>query len=234
MRHCRGWLLRLLNNSVRDQDDFNRLDMQLVKAVQQAGVDTSAQPLADLRKPRMYAPQQQQLEAALKNYGGIHNLMRDPLSATLRLQVLMHHLPSGTNIDTLLQHEIDYYLSSQLWYTHGGSRPTSRDNSFNRTGSGSSSGGNSMGRANSGGSNHGSGSGGMLRRNSSMGLPGSRGRSTAVSVVEPFMVLRNDVVRSEWRAAFGPRERITWKEFWNKLVAGHVSAGWVTDSPWRE
>eukprot|EP00775_Hariotina_reticulata_P003910 gene3910-4164_t len=124
----RGWLLRLLNNSVRDQDDFNRLDAQLVKAVQQAGVDTSAQPLADLRKPRMYAPQQQQLEAALKNYGGMHNLMRDPF----------------------------------------------------------------------------------------------RGRTPAVSVVEPFMVLRNDVVRSEWRAAFGPRERITWKEFWNKLVAGHA------------
>ncbi|KAF6256218.1 hypothetical protein COO60DRAFT_135401 [Scenedesmus sp. NREL 46B-D3] len=40
----RGWLLRLLN-SVRDQDDFNRLDQLLVNAMEAAGADTSSSPL---------------------------------------------------------------------------------------------------------------------------------------------------------------------------------------------
>ncbi|WIA36602.1 hypothetical protein OEZ86_007890 [Tetradesmus obliquus] len=206
----RGWLLRLLN-SVRDQDDFNRLDQLLVNAMEAAGADTSEQPIADLRRPHTYAPQQQQLEAALKHLGGITKLLRDPLSATIRLQSLLHHLPSGSNIDTLLQQEIDHYLSSQLWFSDSDSRPGSRESSFyvSSTASGSGSGG--VGRAGSGG---GSG-GGMLRRQRSLG-PGRR--PATLSVVEPFMVLRNDTVRSEWRGAFGGRERVTWREFWYKLV----------------
>lgn len=218
---CRGWLLRLLN-SVRDQDDFNRLDQLLVSALEATGADTSEPPLADLKKPRMYAPQQQQLEVALKHLGGITKLLRDPLSATIRLQSLLHHLPSGSNIDTLLQQEIDHYLSSQLWFSESGSgsRSGSRENSFNRlNSSGSNGSGGAVGRANSGGSIHGSSSGGVLRRQSSLG-PGRR--PATLSVVEPFMVLRNDTVRSEWRAAFGGRERVSWKEFWYKLVQPQV------------
>jgi hypothetical protein len=44
------------------------------------------------------------------------------------------------------------------------------------------------------------------------------------------MVLRNDTVRSEWRGAFGGRERVTWKEFWYKLVQPQV--GWSQCSAW--
>lgn len=211
---CRGWLLRLLN-SVRDQDDFNRLDQMLVSALEAAGVDTSEEPLLELKKPRSYAPQQQQLEAALKHLGGIAKLLRDPLSATIRLQSLLHHLPSGSNIDALLQQEIDHYLSSQLWFSDSSSsRPGSRENSFSRLGSAGSNGSNGLAR---GGSN-GSGSG-LLRRTSSLG---ARGRAS-LSVVEPFMVLRNDIVRTEWRQAFGGRERVTWREFWYKMVQPTVS-----------
>lgn len=212
---CRGWLLRLLN-SVRDQEDFNRLDQMLVSALEAAGVDTSEQPLLDLKKPRSYPPQQQQLEVALKNLGGIAKLLRDPLSATIRLQSLLHHLPSGTNIDSLLQQEIDHYLSSQLWFSDNSSRPGSRNNSFNRLSSAGSSGSNGLNRGSSGGSGS-----GMLRRTSSIG---QRAR-TSLSVVEPFMVLRNDTVRTEWRQAFGGRERVTWREFWYKLVQPTVRPG---------
>jgi hypothetical protein len=213
---CRGWLLRLLN-SVRDQDDFNRLDQLLVNAMEAAGADTSEQPIADLRRRHSYAPQQQQLEVALKHLGGIAKLLRDPLSATIRLQSLLHHLPSGSNIDTLLQQEIDHYLSSQLWFSDSESRPGSRESSFYVSSTATGSGGGGVGRA---GSSGGSG-GGMLRRQSSLG-PGRR--PATLSVVEPFMVLRNDTVRSEWRGAFGGRERVTWKEFWYKLVQPQV--GW--------
>jgi hypothetical protein len=159
---CRGWLLRLLN-SVRDQDDFNRLDQLLVNAMEAAGADTSEQPIADLRRPHTYAPQQQQqqLEIALKHLGGIAKLLRDPLSATIRLQSLLHHLPSGSNIDTLLQQEIDHYLSSQLWFSDSDSRPGSRESSFCITSTATGSGGNGVGRAGSGG---GGGGGGILRR----------------------------------------------------------------------
>eukprot|EP00878_Enallax_costatus_P012153 GHUV01012690.1.p1 GENE.GHUV01012690.1~~GHUV01012690.1.p1 ORF type:complete len:612 (+),score=147.24 GHUV01012690.1:321-2156(+) len=209
----RGWLLRLLN-SVRDQDDFNRLDQMLVNALEAAGVDTSQEPLVELKKARSYPPQQQQLEAALKSLGGIAKLLRDPLSATLRLQSLLHHLPSGSNIDALLQQEIDHYLSSQLWFSDNSSRPGSRENSFNRMSSAGSSGSNGLNRGGSGGSGS-----GMLRRTSSLG---TRARAT-LSVVEPFMVLRNDTVRTEWRQAFGGRERVTWREFWSRMVQPAVS-----------
>lgn len=210
---CRGWLLRLLN-SVQDQDDFNRLDQMLVNALEAAEVDTSQQPLVELKNPRSYAPQQQQLEAALKNLGGIAKLLRDPLSATIRLQSLLHQLPSGSNIDFILQQEIDHYLSSHLWFSSISSRPGSQENSFNRLGSAGSNGSNGLNRGSSGGSGS-----GMLRRTSSLG---ARARPT-LSVVEPFMVLRNDTVRTEWRQAFGGRERVTWREFWSKMVQPAVS-----------
>jgi hypothetical protein len=183
-----------------------------------AGADTSEQPIADLRRRHTYAPQQQQLEIALKNLGGITKLLRDPLAATIRLQSLLHHLPSGSNIDTLLQQEIDHYLSSQLWFSDNDSRPGSRESSFYVSSTATGSGGGGVGRA---GSNGGSG-GGMLWRQSSLG-PGRR--PATLSVVEPFMVLRNDTVRSEWRGAFGGRERVTWKEFWYKLVQPQVRCG---------
>lgn len=182
----------------------------LVNALESAGVDTSEQPLLDLKKPRSYAPQQQQLEIALKNLGGIGKLLRDPLSATIRLQSLLHHLRSGSNIEALLQQEIDHYLSSQLWFSDSSSsRPGSRENSFTRLGSGGSGGSNGLNRGSSGGSGS-----GLLRRTSSLG---ARAR-TNLSIVEPFMVLRNDTVRTEWRQAFNGRERVTWREFWYKLV----------------
>lgn len=214
---CRGWLLRLLG-PVRDQDDFNRLDQQLVNALQQAGVDTSEPPLLELSTYRAYQPQQQQLENVLKQLG-ITRLLRDPLSAMLRLQTLLNHLPSGSNIEVLLQQEIDYYLSSCMQFvdTNGaGSEATSRENSFSWVG-----GGDSLQKGNGlGGSN---GSSTSLRRSSSSGpLMASRARAAAMSAVEPYMVLRNDTVRAEWRSVFGNRERITWKEFWHKLVQPQV------------
>lgn len=82
------------------------MDKQLVASLQQAGVDTSAPPLAELALPCSYPPQQQPLECALKQFGGIERLLRDSLSATLRLQSLMNHLPSGSNIEALLQQEV--------------------------------------------------------------------------------------------------------------------------------
>lgn len=218
----RGWLLRLLG-PVRDQDDFNRLDLQLVNALQDAGVDTSEPPLVELRSPRAYQPQQQQLEATLKNLG-ITKLLRDPLSAVLKLQSLLNHLPSGSNIEVLLQQEMDYYLSSCLQFTDSngssGSESSSREASFTRAGSGSDS---TLPKLN--------GSGALRRQSSSSGpLAGVRGgsRTGSASVMEPYMVLRNDTVRSEWRSMFGSRERITWKEFWHKLVQPQVRRGVVS------
>lgn len=213
---CRGWLLRLLG-PVKDQDDFNRLDQQLVTALQQAGVDTSEPPLTELTAARRYQPQQQQLESALKQLG-ITRLLRDPLSAMLRLQSLLNHLPSGSNIEVLLQQEIDFFLSSCMQYPENGSSSASREDSFSRVGSGSDS---SVLKANGPGSGN---SSTTLRRSSSSGpMAAGRGRAAGGAAVEPFMVLRNDTVRAEWRSIFGSRERITWKEFWHKLVQPQVS-----------
>lgn len=210
---CRGWLLRLLG-PVRDQDDFNRLDQQLVNALQQAGVDTSQPPLTELSTAFTYQPQQQLLENPLKQLG-IVRLLRDPLSATLRLQSLLNHLPSGSNIEVLLQQEIDFYLSSCMQFTDAAGSETSMD-SVSRAGSGSDS---SVQKANGNSAQ-------ALRRSSSSGpLMAGRSRAAAgASAVEPYMVLRNDTVRAEWRSVFGPRERITWKEFWHKLVQPQVRA----------
>jgi hypothetical protein len=40
----------------------------------------------------------------------------------------------------------------------------------------------------------------------------------AAAVAGPHLVLRNAEVRAEWRKAFGPVERVTWRDFWQKLV----------------
>lgn len=213
---CRGWLLRLLG-PVKDQEDFNRLDQQLVTALQQAGVDSSEPPLQELQTARTYQPQQQQLESALKTLG-ITRLLRDSLSATLRLQTLLNHLPSGSNIEVLLQQEIDFYLSSCVHFPeYNGTSSAIRENSFNRAGSGSDSGLPKLSGPGSGNSAT------QLRRSSSSGpIAGIRGRAASMQAVEPFMVLRNDTVRAEWRSVIGLRERITWKEFWHKLVQPQV------------
>lgn len=210
---CRGWLLRLLG-PVRDEDDFHRLDQKMVNALQQAGVDTSQPPLTELSAARVYQPQQQQLEHMLKQLG-IARLLRDPLSATLRLQSLLNHLPSGSNIEVLLQQEIDFYLSSCLQFTETtSSDPSGLDTVGSRANSGSDSSAQKGANGNSAQA---------LRRSSSSGpLIAGRARAAALSAVEPYMVLRNDTVRAEWRSMFGTRERITWKEFWHKLVQPQV------------
>lgn len=216
---CRGWLLRLLG-PVRDQEDFNRLDLLLVNGLQQAGVDTSQPPLTELSAALTYQPQQQQLEGLMKQLG-IARLLRDPLSATLRLQSLLNHLPSGSNIEVLLQQEIDFYQSGFLQYTErftpNGEVPASMDLG-SRAGSGSDSG---VPKGPSGSSAQ-----QQLRRSSSSSGPllAGRARAAAMAAVEPYMVLRNDTVRAEWRSTFGSRERITWKEFWHKLVHPQVGA----------
>lgn len=216
---CRGWLLRLLG-PVRDQEDFNRLDQLLVNGLQQAGVDTSQPPLTELSAALTYQPQQQQLEGLMKQLG-IARLLRDPLSATLRLQSMLNHLPSGSNIEVLLQQEIDFYQSGFLQYTE---RLTSNGDALasmdlgSRAGSGSDSG---VPKGPSGSSTQ-----QQLRRSSSSSGPllAGRARAAAMAAVEPYMVLRNDTVRAEWRSTFGSRERITWKEFWHKLVHPQVGA----------
>lgn len=221
----RGWLLRLLR-PVRDQDDFSRLDKQLVASLEQAGVDTSQPPLTDLQQPCAYAQQQQQLECALKQFGGIERLLRDSLSATLRLQSLMNHLPSGSNIEALLQQEIEYYQSSSLPLLERDGSMAGAD-AFLRAGSGSSNGGSgSLPKVNGGLATIGSGGGGsssasrLRRTSSSAGRPLKGG--AAVQAAEPYMVLRNDTVRSEWRVVFNNKERVLWKDFWHKMVQPQV------------
>lgn len=172
-------------------------------------MDTSEPPLIELREAHAYQPQQQALEAALKSLG-ITCLMRDPLSATLRLQSLLKHLPSGSNIEVLLQQEIDFYLSSTVQFIDSSSEslengPASRQSSDS-----------SVPKGVTGGSVQ------LRRSSSSSPLVGSRGRATAMAAMEPYMVLRNDTVRAEWRSVFGSRERIPWKDFWHKLVQPQV------------
>jgi hypothetical protein len=140
--------------------------------------------------------------------------------------------------------QIECYLSSSLPLLEpaqregGGSYPgssgpgrRSSQDAFSRVGSGSSGGTNSgslpkfngvLAALPSGGG--GSGSGGRL--SSSAGRLQKLG--AAGSAAEPFMVLRNDIVRSEWRAVFSSRERVLWKDFWHKLVHPQVRArgGW--------
>jgi hypothetical protein len=203
---------------VRDQEDFNRLDQLLVNALQQAGVDTSQPPLTELSAALAYQPQQQQLEGLMKQLG-IARLLRDPLSATLRLQSLLNHLPSGSNIEVLLQQEIDFYQSGFLdseRFTSNGDALASMDLG-SRAGSGSDS-GVPKGPGDSSSAQQ------QLRRSSSSSGPllAGRARAAAIAAVEPYMVLRNDTVRAEWRSTFGSRERITWKEFWHKLVHSQV------------
>jgi hypothetical protein len=227
---------------VRDEDDFSRLDAALVAALQQARVDTSVPPLAQLQRPSYYEPQQQQLAAALKALGGMERLLRDSLSATVRLQGCLNHLPSGSNIEALLQQEVDFYLSGSMplldreareGSNHGGGAAAASGGTFAsaledgfgvRVGSGSSGGGGSSsgGMPRLSGSVHGAGGNGSftsgggnarLRRSSSSAA--ARLRQLAV---EPYMVLRNNTVRAEWRAVFGGRERVPWKDFWHKLV----------------
>lgn len=200
---------------MRDQDDFNRLDQQLVNGLQQAGVDTSEPPLVELRGARTYQPQQQALEAALKTIG-ITRLMRDPLSATLRLQSLLNHLPSGSNIEVLLQQEIDFYLSSTVQFIDSSSSE-SLDNGAGGRASSDSSAPKGVVAGNSAQA--------LRRSSSSSPLVGGRARAAAMAAMEPYMVLRNDTVRAEWRSIFGSRERITWKDFWHKLVQPQVW-GW--------
>jgi len=145
-------------------------------------------------------------------------LVRDIPTATRRLAPGMQAARSGQSFESFITSE------AEVWAAGGSDTASVSSIGLSSVHSG---GGN---HHHNSGSNHqhqgGSSAEGLALRQSSGG--GAAPAAVAGGgAVEPSVVVQHATLRGEWQRRIGAKERVSWREFWYKLVQPQVRRVWV-------